>query len=70
MFIKSTHERRINFQLITEYRPFEKTSGIDKIHYFIELTHSNGNIENIHFFENSEERDKFLNRLDSIFLKG
>jgi len=57
-------ERRINLNLIKEYRPLNK-----KNYYEIKLKYLDNAEEEISFGTNKEDRDKFLSFLDENFLK-
>jgi hypothetical protein len=57
-------DRRINIDLVKEYRPSEKGEN-----YKIEFIYQNEEIKEIHFFQNKNKRDEFLKVLDEKNLK-
>jgi hypothetical protein len=58
-------ERRINLNLIKEYKPL-----VIKNSYGIKLKYLDSAEEEISFGTNKEDRDKFLSFLDENFLKN
>lgn len=60
MFIK-LGERRINLSKLSAYYPLDK-----KNRYTVVLEHHKNETEEIHFFENKDERDAFIAELDSM----
>ncbi|MDD5649104.1 MAG: hypothetical protein PHF86_01615 [Candidatus Nanoarchaeia archaeon] len=57
-------DRRINLDLVKQYRPKEKGEN-----YKIEFIYQNGEIEEIYFFQDKDKRDEFLKTLDEKNLK-
>lgn len=57
-------DRRINLDLIKQYRPKEKGKN-----YKIEFIYQNGEIEEIYFLQDKYKRDEFLKTLDEKNLK-
>lgn len=57
-------DRRINLDLIKQYRPKEKGKN-----YKIEFIYQNGEIEEIYFLQDKDKRDEFLKTLDEKNLK-
>ena len=63
MFI-SYGDRRINIHLIKEYKP-----DIQGNNNIIELIFLDNSKEKLNFFKNKEERDQFIEKLDSEYIK-
>lgn len=61
-------EDRINLSLIKRYKPDSKINS-GKTHYIIKLIYLDKTIDEIHFFEDKESRDKFLAKLDKNIIK-
>lgn len=66
MFIQFGN-RRINISLVKWYKPKDK-STITGTYYQIEFTLLNGEKDELHFFQDKEDRDKFIEKLDRNLL--
>jgi len=56
-------DRRINLELIKQYKPLEKSSS-----YLIELIYLDGSKEDLYFFDRKDERNEYLDKLDKNLL--
>ena len=66
MFIRFG-DRRINLSAVKWYKSKDK-STVTGTYYQIELTFLGGEKEELHFFKEEEDRDKFIEKLDQNLL--
>ena len=62
-------ERRLNFKMVKEYKPLNDYQDQGINFYNIELTFIDGSKDKINFFENENERNKFIRMLDKKLLE-
>jgi hypothetical protein len=61
-------DKRINFNLIRQYKPIEQTLSDNKF-YLIEFIFLDGYKDEINFFKDIKWRNRMMETLDKLYLK-